>query len=109
MLQRFLQLLQKIRGIPSTSAEEVMMSTAVEKQTELNPELVQALNAICVEQSYTVLWCDGKPLYIITVYTDYVPVTMPDGLPGFYSAFTTMARLSRTCWDMLCTRAGQAA
>lgn len=55
-----------------------------------------------------IVYRDGQPLYIITVYTDQVPVTMPDGLPGFYSAFTTMARLSRTCWDVLGAQAGRA-
>jgi beta-lactamase class A len=40
-----------------------------------------------------------RPAYIITAFTDRVPDTMPDGLPGFAAAFRTVAMLSRACWD----------
>ena len=39
------------------------------------------------------------PRYALAAYTDNVPEVMPDGLPGFAAAFTTIARLSRACWD----------
>lgn len=41
----------------------------------------------------------GKPWFIITGYTDQVPVEMPDGMPGYVSAFNTLGRLARACWD----------
>lgn len=41
----------------------------------------------------------GEPLFILTVYTDQVPVEMPDGLPGQVSAFKTMGLLGRACWE----------
>lgn len=48
-----------------------------------------------------IVFRDGRPLFIITVYTDQVPRDMPDGMPGYVSAFNTMGRLTRACWDML--------
>ncbi|WP_296555997.1 serine hydrolase [Pigmentiphaga sp.] len=46
-----------------------------------------------------IVFRDGHPLFIITGYTDQVPVTMPDGMPGYVSAFNTLGRLARACWD----------
>ena len=43
----------------------------------------------------------GRPACVIAAYTHDVRATMPDGLPGFAAATDMMARLSRTCWDML--------
>lgn len=40
-----------------------------------------------------------RPIFILAAYADHVPETMPDGLPGFAAAFTTIAKLSRACWD----------
>lgn len=48
-----------------------------------------------------IVFRDGKPLFILTVYTDQVPLDMPDGLPGYVSAFNTIGRLARVCWDTL--------
>jgi len=48
-----------------------------------------------------IVFRNGRPLYILTAYTDRVPETMPDGLPGYAAAFTTVGKLSRTCWDAL--------
>jgi beta-lactamase class A len=42
-----------------------------------------------------------QPRYIIAAFTDRVPETMPDGMPGFAAAFATVGRLSRACWDAL--------
>lgn len=41
----------------------------------------------------------GRPLFIVTGYTDQVPLDMPDGMPGYVSAFHTLGRLARACWD----------
>ncbi len=41
------------------------------------------------------------PLFVLTVYTEHVPVEMPDGIPGAAAAQQTIARLTRTCWDAL--------
>lgn len=44
-----------------------------------------------------------RPIYILTAFTDFVPETMPDGLPGYTAAFSTIARLSRACWETIGT------
>jgi beta-lactamase class A len=41
----------------------------------------------------------GALLFTIAAYTDGVPTTMPDGLPGHAAAFATIGQLSRACWD----------
>jgi beta-lactamase class A len=41
------------------------------------------------------------PRFILTVYTEHVPVEAPDGLPGAAAAQQTIARLTRACWDAL--------
>jgi beta-lactamase class A len=41
------------------------------------------------------------PRFILTVYTEHVPVEMPDGLPGAAAAQQTIAHLTRACWDAL--------
>jgi beta-lactamase class A len=43
----------------------------------------------------------GRPLFILAAATDWVPETMPDGLPGFAASFATVARLSRAAWEAL--------
>ncbi len=48
----------------------------------------------------------GRPLYALAAYTDNVPEVMPDGMPGYTAVFTTIARLSRACWDILKTPEG---
>ena len=42
-----------------------------------------------------------EPRFILTVYTDNVPVETPDGTPGFTAAGLHIARLTRECWDRL--------
>jgi beta-lactamase class A len=45
---------------------------------------------------------DGaRPLFILAAATDWVPETMPDGLPGFASSFASIGRVARACWDEL--------
>lgn len=46
-----------------------------------------------------IVFRDERPLYILAAFTDFVPETMPDGLPGYAAAFATIARLSRACWE----------
>ena len=41
------------------------------------------------------------PLFILTVYTENVPLEMPDGLPGYTIAGYHIAKLCRTCWNTL--------
>jgi beta-lactamase class A len=41
------------------------------------------------------------PRFIIAVYCDRVPDTLPDGLPGFTAAHATAGRLARLCWDTM--------
>lgn len=48
-----------------------------------------------------IVFRDGRPLFILAAYCDRVPETMPDGLPGFASAYATVGQLARACWDAL--------
>ena len=42
-----------------------------------------------------------RPLFILSAYTEHVPVDLPDGTPGFAAAAQLIARLARTAWDEL--------
>jgi len=42
-----------------------------------------------------------RPRFILSVYTEHVPVELPDGTPGFAAASGLIARLARTAWDTL--------
>ena len=42
-----------------------------------------------------------EPLFILSVYTENVPLEMPNGLPGYTIAGHHIAQLCRTCWDAL--------
>jgi beta-lactamase class A len=44
---------------------------------------------------------NDRPRYMISVFTDRVPETLPDGLPGFTAAYATAGRLARLCWDAM--------
>lgn len=46
-----------------------------------------------------VVFENGSPLYILTLFTSGVPAVMPDGAPGGATADLLMGRLSRDCWD----------
>jgi beta-lactamase class A len=48
-----------------------------------------------------IVFRDRSPLYILTVYTDWVPVETADGLPGHVAAFAAIGKLSRLCWDRI--------
>jgi len=46
-----------------------------------------------------IVYRDTAPRFIIAVYTDQVPTTMPDGLPGYAAAFLVIGALARACWE----------
>ena len=48
-----------------------------------------------------IIYRDGAPRYILAAYTDWVPATLPDGLPGHWGATQVISRLARACWDAL--------
>jgi beta-lactamase class A len=50
-----------------------------------------------------IIFQDGQPLFILTVYTEHVPVELASGTPGPAAANQLISRLSRTCWDALKT------
>jgi beta-lactamase class A len=49
-----------------------------------------------------VIYHNGEPLYILSVYTEGVPVDFPHA-SGRYVASNHVAHLSRVCWDALAT------
>jgi beta-lactamase class A len=48
-----------------------------------------------------IVFKDDRPLFILTAYTDRVPVELPDGTPGFAAAAQVIGRMARACWDVL--------
>ncbi|NKC30765.1 serine hydrolase [Falsiroseomonas selenitidurans] len=48
-----------------------------------------------------IVYDEGRPLFILSAATDWVPETMPDGLPGFAASFASIGRIARACWDTL--------
>ena len=48
-----------------------------------------------------IIFQGDEPLFILTVFTEHVPLEMPDGLPGYTIAGQHIALLCRTCWDSL--------
>ena len=52
-----------------------------------------------------IVYVGDRPRFILTAYTDHVPVEMPDGLPGFAAANSLIGRLARTAYDALATSA----
>jgi beta-lactamase class A len=46
-----------------------------------------------------IIFRNGEPLYILSVYTDQVPVELPDGRAGRGAAHLHIAQLCRACWD----------
>jgi len=41
------------------------------------------------------------PLFVLAAYTEHVPVTLPDGTPGFTAANQLIGGLARRAWDVL--------
>jgi beta-lactamase class A len=48
-----------------------------------------------------IIFKDGKPLFILTAYTEHVPEALPDGTPGFTAAYQLIGRMARVAWDTL--------
>ena len=48
-----------------------------------------------------IIYKDEQPLFILTAYTEHVPVALPDGTPGFTAAYQLIGAMSRLCWDAL--------
>jgi beta-lactamase class A len=48
-----------------------------------------------------IVYREGTPLYIITMYTEHVPAALPDGTPGFTAAYQLMGKLARLAWDSI--------
>jgi beta-lactamase class A len=48
-----------------------------------------------------IVFKNDRPRYIMTVYTDHVPVETDQGVPGSAAAGQLIARLTRACWDLL--------
>jgi beta-lactamase class A len=48
-----------------------------------------------------IVFRDGRPLFILTAYTDRVPPELPDGTPGFAAAYQLIGRMARLAWDAL--------
>ena len=48
-----------------------------------------------------ILFKDGRPLCILTAFTDHVPAALPDGTPGFAAAYHVIGRMARLAYDSL--------
>jgi beta-lactamase class A len=48
-----------------------------------------------------VVYRNDRPRFILGVFTDRVPETLPDGLPGHAAACATSGRLARLCWNAM--------
>jgi beta-lactamase class A len=48
-----------------------------------------------------IIYEDDRPLFILSAYTDRVPVEMPSGMPGFAAANSLIGRLARNAYDAL--------
>lgn len=48
-----------------------------------------------------IIYQGEQPLFILTAYTDKVPLELPDGTPGYTAAIQLIGRLSRLCYDAL--------
>ena len=48
-----------------------------------------------------IIFKDGRPLCVLTAFTDHVPAALPDGTPGFAGAYQLIGRMARLCYDQL--------
>jgi beta-lactamase class A len=51
-----------------------------------------------------IIYHGEQPLFILTVYTEHLPVELPNGMPGHSTAVQLISRLCRTCYDALKTK-----
>ncbi len=50
-----------------------------------------------------IIYQGEEPLFVLTVYTDNLPLQMPDGSPSFTAASFQIARMAKLCYDTLAT------
>ena len=55
-----------------------------------------------------IVYFNDEPLFILTAYTDDVPVELPNGVPGHTAAMRLIGSLSRACYDALKPRGATA-
>jgi beta-lactamase class A len=48
-----------------------------------------------------IIYKGDRPLCILTAYTEHVPETLPDGMPGFAAAYQLIGRMARLAYDEL--------
>ncbi len=48
-----------------------------------------------------VVYADGEPAFLLSVYVDELPAELPGGLPALPAGREHIARLARVCWDGL--------
>ena len=48
-----------------------------------------------------IIYRGEEPLFILSAYTDRVPVELPHGAPGHTTAHELIGRLCRLCYDAL--------
>ena len=48
-----------------------------------------------------IIFRNDRPLYILTAYTEHVPIALPDRTPGFAAANQLIGRMARLCYDDL--------
>lgn len=48
-----------------------------------------------------IIFQGDTPLYILTVYTEHLPVNMPDGTSGYHWAGHQIARMAKLCYDAI--------
>ena len=48
-----------------------------------------------------VIFLDNEPLFILSVFTEDVPVVLTDGTPGYAAASQLIGKMSRACYDKL--------
>jgi beta-lactamase class A len=53
-----------------------------------------------------VVYADGEPAFLLSVYVDELPAELPGGLPALPAGREHIARLTRLCWDELVASAG---
>ncbi len=48
-----------------------------------------------------IIFQGNQPLFILSAYTEHVPLEMPDGMPGYTMAGHFIGRMCRLCYDAL--------
>jgi beta-lactamase class A len=46
-----------------------------------------------------IVFANGKPRFILAAATDWVPDSMPDGLPSFAASLSSIGCIAGACWD----------